>query len=364
MRLSDLVRSADRAKPARPAEIPAATATATDLIRRAARSETPAPASPPLREAAPAEASARGVGTPPAETGESAGRRFDASELVMSRAIERIRHSLAVRTEAPFSINHAEEAVEILLQSLETSDALLTAFFRTTDADQNQARKAVNVAILSLKMGLELGYGREQLRELGLAGLLCDIGTTLVPAQVLAGAEPLSTSERASLRAHQLEGAKLLEKLAPEYRWLGEVISRRYEQEDAAYQTDGRHEEYAAIVHLGDTYRSLVHPRASRRRIGPLDALKEILQRQRARFPDRILKALIRAMSTFPVGSLVRLNSGETGRVVERNRDFPLRPVVEILVRRGKRLAEPARLDLSQSPLLYIKESLVEDDLP
>jgi HD-GYP domain-containing protein (c-di-GMP phosphodiesterase class II) len=287
----------------------------------------------------------------------------DASELVLHRAVERIHQAVAVRSEVPFSIDQAEEAVDILLKSLETSDALLMAFFRGTDPDQNQARKAVNVTILALKLGLELGYESEQLRELGLGGLLCDIGTTLVPARVLGSPDPLTASERTSLRTHQLDGAKLLEKLAPQYRWLGEVISRRYGRDDGAYGTESRADEYAAIIHLADMYRSLVHPRPPRGRIGPLDALKEILRRHRALFPDRILKALIRAMSTFPVGSLVRLNTGEIGRVVARNKGYPLRPVVEILVRRAKRLGEPSRLDLAQSPLLYIKESVVDEGL-
>src|SRR5207244_2828232 len=145
----------------------------------------------------------------------------------------------------------------------------LMAFFRNTDVDANQARKAVNVTILALKLGLELGYEGGQLRELGLGGLLCDIGTTLMPTQILASPDPLTASERTSLRTHQLAAAKLLGNLAPQYRWLGEVISRRYARADGPYGTESRAEEYAAIIHLADMYRSLVHPRPPRRRIGP-----------------------------------------------------------------------------------------------
>lgn len=371
MRLSDIVRSGQRAAP--PAEAPSRPA--GDVVSRDGRplpreaeSAPPEPApsrppepgpSPPTAAAAPEADRARPRPEPPPEP--RAEPVLDSSDLVFQRAVERIRHALAVRAQAPFSIGQAEEAVEILLQSLETSDALLMAFFRGAGGDGNQARKAVNVTILSLKMGLELAYPRDQLRELGLAALLCDIGTTLMPEEVLSSPEPLTATDRATLRNHQLEAARLLEKLAPGYRWLEEVIGRRYES-GAPYQAGSRFEEYAAIVHLADMYRSLVHPRPPRKRLGPLDALKEILQRHRALFPDRVLKALIRAMSTFPVGSLVRLNTGDVARVVQRNKDYPLRPVVEVLVRRGKRLPAPARLDLSQSPLLYIKESVVEEE--
>jgi len=351
VRLTDIVRSGQRLAP--PAETPSrpageAVSRGTGPLPREAAGAPPEPA--PSRPPEPERS--------PEPRNEPA---LDASDLVFQRAVERIRHALAIRSQAPFSVTQAEEAVEILLQSLETSDILLMTFFRGTADDRNQARMAVNVTILSLKMGLELAYPREQLRELGLAALLCDIGTTLMPSDVLGSPGPLTATERASLRNHQLEAARLLEKLAPGYRWLQEVIGRRYET-GAPYQAGSRFEEYAAIVHLADIYRSLVHPRATRKPLGPLDALKEILQRHRALFPDRILKALIRAMSTFPVGSLVRLNTGDVARVVQRNKDYPLRPVVDVLVRRGKRLPGPARLDLAQSPLLYIKESVVEED--
>ncbi len=351
MRLTDIVRSGQRLAPpvetpSRPAGEAVSRGTGSRPGEADGASSGPAPSRPPEPERSP---------EPRDEP------TLDASDLVFQRAVERIRHALAVRSQGPFSVTQAEEAVEILLQSLETSDILLMTFFRGTVDDGNQARKAVNVTILSLKMGLELAYPRQQLRELGLAALLCDIGTTLMPADVLSRPGPLTATERASLRNHQLEAARLLENLAPGYRWLQEVIGRRYER-GAPYQAGSRFEEYAAIVHLADIYRSLVHPRATRKQLGPLDALKEILQRHRALFPDRILKALIRAMSTFPVGSLVRLNTGDVARVVLRNKDYPLRPIIDVLVRRGKRLAGPARLDLAQSPLLYIKESVVEED--
>lgn len=51
------------------------------------------------------------------------------------------------------------------------------------------------------------------------------------------------------------------------------------------------------------------------------------------------------------------------GRVVKRNKGFPLRPVVQVLARRGKRLEEPLVIDLRESPLHYIQDSVVEEDL-
>jgi hypothetical protein len=372
VRLSDIVKGGER--PGRtpapgagerpdtqvPRERPWSPPTVREAPREAAGAEGASVTPPPDRET-PVARPAPGLpdrGAPPG------GPRADATQVVFQTAVERIRQSLAVRAQAPVSIAQAGDAVDLLLQSLETSDALLSSFFGAGDGAANPARRAVNVCILALKMGLELGYAAEELRALGLAALLCDVGTGLVPPEMLNHADPLTAKDRSALREHQIEGAAQLQKLAPEFRWLGEVIRRRYENPDGPHHPENRFEEYAAIIHLAEVYKSLVHPRAPRKRAAPLEALKEILQRHRATFPDRILKALIRAMSTFPVGSLVRLNTGDVGRVVERNKDFPLRPVVEIIVRRGQRLGVPVSIDLAQSPLVHIKESVLEEALP
>lgn len=370
MRLSDLVRPGEEPKPSREAD--KTVRTASDLVRAAPQPAPPGPetspregeaARAPGREAPPSSSRTAALARE-AGTGERLDRRLDATELVFRKAVERIRQALATRAEAPLSMAQAEDAVEMLLQSLETGDALLIPFFRGGDFATNPSRAAVNVCILALKMGLELSFARGELRELGLASLFSDIGTALVPPEMLGTPNALTDDERTVLQGHQREGANLLEKVAPNYGWLADVIRKRYEKPDGPHHPENRVEEYAAIIHLAEMYKSLVHPRSPRKRMGPVEALKEILQHHRAVFPDRILKALIRAMSAYPVGSLVRLNTGEIGRVIDRNRDYPLRPVVDIVVRRGERLPEPVRVDLTQTPLLHIKDSVAEEELP
>jgi len=270
----------------------------------------------------------------------------------------------AVRAHAPLPIAKAGQAVERLLESLAASDALLVPFFTGAGPTPSPAREAVNVCILSVKSGLELGYAHERLLKLGLAALLSDLGMTRVPAQILGKQSALSSDERAVLENHQREGAKLLQALGPEYRWLAEVVERRYTTAEGPPHPEQETEEYAAIIRLADIYESFIHDRPFRSRLGSLEALKEVLRQERKTVPDGILKALVRAMSAFPAGSLVLLNNGEIGRVVAKNKNLPLRPVVEVLVRRGKRLAEPVLIDLSQSPLHHIQDSVPEQALP
>jgi HD-GYP domain-containing protein (c-di-GMP phosphodiesterase class II) len=270
----------------------------------------------------------------------------------------------AVKAQARFPLATVEAVVEILLQSVESSDALLLLFSNGRDASPSRARRAANVCILSLRMGVALGYAPMQLRGLGVAALLCDAWKSRVPVQIVRKRNGLTTDERAVLETHQREAVAVVQNLAPEHPWLVEVARARYETPETQPNPKTRAEEYAAIMSLADTYERLVHRRAPRDRSGPLDTLQELLKQERGNFPDRLLKALVLDVSTFPIGSLVRLNTGEIGRVVTRNKDFPLRPVVEILVRQGKTLETPAKIDLSEHPLCRIEGPAVEPARP
>ena len=290
------------------------------------------------------------------------------ADQALGKAVESIEAILwAIRTQTPFTLSHVEEAVDALRQNLQATDALLVPFFGGGRYPASPGHEAANVCILALKIGMELGFSAVALGQLALAALLQDIGMARLPEEFLGRSGPLSAAERAALRQSPEEGARLLRASGLQYHWLAEGLLQVHERRDGSGYPRGLQGEgileFAQIVGLADVYESLVHHRPFRRCLGPVQALKEILHRERAAFPDRILKALIRGLTTFPVGSLVRLNTGEIGRVVAKHPDFPLRPLVEVLLRQGKPMDDPLLIDLSKNPLLHVQESVVEDVL-
>lgn len=360
-----------------------------DLIRGGGRELAPVPKpgdqvpkagepAPPLRDTShPETAPSQGValapeeasgtltaGVPPDQTGDLR-KDLHAADHLIHRAVGLIEEiTQAVRANASVSIANAQEAVESLLQSLETSDALLAAFFSAGGPSPSPAREAVNVCTLAVRIGLQLGYAPEKLRKLGLAAFLWEAGMAGAPAQLGGKRGELMPPERAILENTQRQYAKLIQKQGPEYAWLAELFERRYEKVKEPHAPESEREEYAAIIHLAEIAERLVHHRPFRPGVGTLDALKKILMDERTTFPDRLLKALIRILSTFPVGSLVLLNTGEIGRVAAKNKEFPLRPAVEMLVRQGEWLKKRMVIDLSRSPLHHIQDSFLEEALP
>lgn len=82
-------------------------------------------------------------------------------------------------------------------------------------------------------------------------------------------------------------------------------------------------------------------------------------------FHQRYIKALMNAVTVYPLGSYVQLNTGEKGRVLATNRKNLMRPTVELLWNaRGGRLGSPKTVDLSESPFLFVSKPLSEELLP
>jgi hypothetical protein len=77
-----------------------------------------------------------------------------------------------------------------------------------------------------------------------------------------------------------------------------------------------------------------------------------------------MVKALVAQFSLYPIGSWVKLNTGEIGRVTGSNRESPSRPIINIIFGvNGERLKEAKRLNLLQHHYINIKEALDEEKL-
>jgi len=332
MTLTDLVRGHGPSRPKTPHE------EFHSLIRlvRTARQ------SPPSGEA-PEELTALG---PQSGSGAVPFGDVMASDDVLQRVVAVMEAVLqSVRARTSFSVTTLEAILEALLESLQTSDVLLLPFFSPGGGSTNPAPKAVNVCALSLKIGTHLNYAPDQVRKLGLAALLYGAG----------------------IGRTQKDEAPLVQGLGARYPGVMDVVVQLRERTDGAGSASGFRDreshEHAHIVGLAGLIESLTRRRPVRSGLCPSDAIKEVLQRERGTFPDKILKALIRILATLPVGCLVRLNTGEICRVVAKSDRFPLRPMVVVLVRRGKRLPEPTPIDLSQNPFLHIQGFVTEETL-
>lgn len=253
-------------------------------------------------------------------------------------SLETFRRAVA-DTEAAFTALQQQSAgadervsavVETVVSHLKSGDALLVPVLAGKPGAWSRPQTAVVIVIVALRIGMELDYTHPELTHLGQAALLYE------PAP----------------RVSADDGVRLIRALGPAYGSVADTVLEARDGRSAPADPD------AQIVAVAATYAHLSRDLPAARRTWPPAAVKEILRRERARFNDAVLKALIHISVQFPVGGFVRLNSGELARVVAKNEGLPLRPVVVIAGRRGRAAAEPKRVDLGANPFLFIVEFL------
>jgi hypothetical protein len=217
-----------------------------------------------------------------------------------------------------------------------------------------QARITVMASRIAMTVGLEPGH----VIDVGAAAALSGIGLGLLPADLLRRADSLSGSDQAQYHAHPRTAAERLKRWGGAFDRIATIVLQHQEREQGQGFPQGLRGSAvrveAKIVGLAEAYVSLTAPPSRRPGLRPHEAVREIVRGKHEAFPALLVKALLSDVTVFPPGTVVRLNSGETGIVVAVNRHHPLRPRVEILGGKSGPLTTPKIVDLSDAPFLYV----------
>ncbi|MEW6564305.1 MAG: HD-GYP domain-containing protein [Spirochaetota bacterium] len=198
------------------------------------------------------------------------------------------------------------------------------------------AKSSVNTAILSTLIAMELKMPNHKILQVTTGALLHDIGMLKLPKDIVEKKGGLSETELARIQAHPLYAYKMIckELLYPEEvgvialqhheRWNGEGYPRRLAGE--AIDLGAR------IVSVADAFEAMVCEKPYRNSMIGYQAMKNLLSDNARRFDPKVLKAFIKTMGIYPIGSIVLLNVGAIARVIEGHSEAPLRPKIRILV--------------------------------
>lgn len=273
--------------------------------------------------------------------------------------------ALAVQRQDELNLETLSTLARGIAEALKKSDQLLVQAM-SGPAGPPLITNLVNVGILATKVGAGLGYYGEELERLTFAGLLHDIGLFAVPQSLITKSGRLTHDERMLIEQHPELGYQAIRKSGQKYDWLAQVVRQAHERwngQGYPNKLKGRQvSELAQIIGVVDVFDALVSPRGYRRRFFPHEAVRELIVAERTAFPREVIKALVEQLSVYPLGTSVRLTTGEVGSVTRVNTSYPLRPVVWIGgdIARGQ---EPRQLDLSLTPLVSIIETLEPPDV-
>jgi putative nucleotidyltransferase with HDIG domain len=252
----------------------------------------------------------------------------------------------SARTEAQPDATIARTMIDGLAHAVSQNRTALLALTTLKDYDNYTFTHMVNVSILTMGQARSLGIDGPLLREFGLAALMHDIGKVRTPLEILNKPDKLTDDEFAIMKRHVVDGAEIL-RATPDIPALAPVIA--FEHHLRLDGTGYPHEIRRASLNLGtmlcsiaDVYDAMRSQRAYQKAF-PTDRILAVLKRNDGvQFDQNLVRRFAQLVGIYPVGNLVRLDTGEIAVVVTVYAPDPHKPQVKVVIdRAGARLDQP-----------------------
>jgi putative nucleotidyltransferase with HDIG domain len=257
----------------------------------------------------------------------------------------------SAQTEGKPDATIARTMIDGLAQAVAQNRSALLALTTLKNYDNYTFTHMVNVSILTMGQARGLGIDGPLLREFGLAGLMHDIGKVRTPLEILNKPDKLTTDEFTIMKRHTVDGAEML-RSTPDIPTLAPVVAFEHHlRNDGTGYPDGAKRPTlnvgTMLCGIADVYDAMRSQRAYQA-AHPTDRILEVLKRNDGKqFDQNLVRRFVQLIGIYPVGNLVRLNTGEVGVVRSIHAPDPYRPQVRVLFdRAGERLDLPYDISL------------------
>ncbi len=248
----------------------------------------------------------------------------------------------------------AKQAVaECVDQVLESPDTMLL-FTQLKNQDEYTSQHSLNVCILSILLARQLKYSIDELNQIGICGLLHDMGKMKVPLEVLNKPGKLSREEQEIMRSHTTLGRNIIMSARDVFPGAVDVAYGHHEHLDGSGYPRGLDAQgislHTRIISIADTYDAITSDRVYKKGRLHLDAIKILMKYRNIQFDDSLLINFIDCIGIYPVGSPVEMSNGEVGVVVEANLKNKTRPRVLMLMDANKAFIDSFFVELKNAP--------------
>jgi HD-GYP domain-containing protein (c-di-GMP phosphodiesterase class II) len=276
----------------------------------------------------------------------------------MQQISEQVRHHQDVNVDLLLAIT--ERGID---QFVGDADCTLAALL-ARPGDSSLPEHASKMSLLGMAMAIEMGFDRENVRTIGIAGLISDLGMLDVDPEILSAQRRLTSSERLDVQKHCVRSANLAERMNRLPPVVAMTVYQVHERPDGSGYPRGKAltfiHPFARILHVADAYAAMTSARPDRPRMMAYEVAKNLLQQAHQRRVDAdVVRALLACLSLFPIGSYVALDDGSVCRVLRASGAEFTKPVVRRLtLASGELLAagdDRAVVDLRGSDLRVVK---------
>ena len=285
-------------------------------------------------------------------------------ERVYAEAFNTIKTVLtAVRDGKELNISAVKDTVNDIVHKVMNNETVFIQLTGIRDIDNYTFLHSVDVCIYSVITGKNMGFNKDELTDLGIGAVLHDVGKCKVPLEILMKPGRLTDEEFNIMKLHTIYGHEIICNTIGLNKRVASIACQHHEKWDgtgyplglANYQID----RLARIVTAADIYDALTANRVYRKRNLPHEAAEYIVGNSSILFDPEIASAFIKNIAIYPEGTIVLLNTGEIGSVIEANKNMSIRPKVMVIAcKEGPPVLTPYEIDLMHSPSVFIIDVL------
>jgi len=234
----------------------------------------------------------------------------------------------------PIDVVTVRDLVQLLIHKVARSNAALGQILAVKQYENLTYCHSVNVSVLSLLLGRQVGLDEPTLAALVEGALLHDVGKTQIPLEIVKKPGVLDKHERKTIESHTTLGAEILVQ-TPGLHPLTPTIALEHHRgvKGTGYPDLGTAIPHpmSQIVSVADIYEAITGARSYQDPTPPERACLIMARLAGEKLNTALVKTFVNAITFFPLGSLVRTNRNELGLVIGTNQGEPLHPVIRLL---------------------------------
>ena len=244
---------------------------------------------------------------------------------------------------------------DVLNRILAHPESMMTQFClqKMRRFDRTLASHGMDVCVLALIVGVEYGCEEADRETLGVGALLHDIGYVRLPRNLYRKSTALTDHEKTLMQQHPQLASTMLAQTDQLPEEVSRIIAQHHECHDGSgfpnKLKNGSISTLAQLVGLIDTYDGMVGVRHGRPPLLPHDAIRQLfVLGEKGRYDKALIEVAIKALGVYPIGSLLKLNTGECAVVVGLNHEHRLKPKILIISDpKGDMHKDPIEIDLT-----------------
>ena len=220
---------------------------------------------------------------------------------------------------------------------------------------------SISICSLATLTALKLKLSKEKVHDIGVACLLHDLGLRYLTIEYAdQDISTLSKIELAEYMKHPVYGYSALK----DENWISNAVKNiilyHHERLDGTgYPLTAKEIPFETqIVNICDTFDEMICGIGCKR-IKVYEAVEYLKSYRGIKFNSDIVDTFLEFTAVYPAGSQVLLSDNRVGKVVRQNKEFPDRPVIQIIKdKSGKLVNEEIYVDLIKVNNIFIEKVL------